>query len=58
MRWAGHVAGMGKRIGAYRVLVGESEEKGPLLKPSRRWENNTEMDLQEVGWGMDWSGCE
>jgi hypothetical protein len=51
MRWAGHVAGMGKRRSAYRVLVGKPEVKRLLLKPRRRWENNIEMDLQEVGWG-------
>jgi hypothetical protein len=25
MRWAGHVAGMGKKRGAYRILVRKSE---------------------------------
>jgi hypothetical protein len=54
MRWAWHVAGMGKRRVAYRVLVGKPEVKIPLLKPRRRWENSIEMDIQEVGWGMDW----
>ena len=23
--------------------------------PRRRWEDNIKMDLQEVGWGMDWT---
>ena len=30
MRWAVHVAGMGERRGAYRVLVGKPEGKRPL----------------------------
>jgi hypothetical protein len=30
LRWAGHVARMGERRGAYRVLVGKSEERRPL----------------------------
>ena len=30
MRWAGHVARMGKRRGVYRVLVGKPEGKRPL----------------------------
>jgi hypothetical protein len=30
MRWAGHVARMGARTGAYRVLVGKPEGKRPL----------------------------
>ena len=39
----------GERRGIYRVLVGKPE------RPRRRWEDNTKMDLQEVGYGdMDW----
>jgi len=54
MRWAGHVARMGWR-GVYRVLVGKPEEKRPLGRPRRRWEDNIKMDLQEVGGGCgDW----
>jgi len=30
MRWAGHVAHMGKEKGVYRVLVGKQEGKRPL----------------------------
>jgi hypothetical protein len=30
VRWAGHVARMGERRGAYRVLVGKPEGKRPL----------------------------
>ena len=48
MRWAGHVACMGERRGVYRVLVGKPEGQRPLGKPSCRWEDNIEMDLQEV----------
>jgi len=32
IRWAGHVARMGARTGAYRVLVGKPEGKRPLGK--------------------------
>jgi len=39
----------------YRVLVGKPERKRPLWRPRRRWEDNTRMDLQEVGCGyVDW----
>ena len=39
----------------YRVLVGKPEEKRPLGRPRRRWEDNNKMDLYEVGCGgMDW----
>jgi hypothetical protein len=34
-----------------RVLVGKLEEKSPLGRHRLRWENNINMDLQEVGWG-------
>jgi hypothetical protein len=33
----------------HRVLVGKPEGKRPLRRPKRRWEDNTKMDLQEVG---------
>jgi hypothetical protein len=33
----------------YRVLVGKPEGKRPLGRPTRRWEDNIKMDLQEVG---------
>jgi hypothetical protein len=45
---------MGEKIGAYRILVGTPEGKPPLGRPRRRWEDNIKMDLQEVGWGMNW----
>jgi hypothetical protein len=52
MRWAGHVARMGEDRGVHRVLVGKPEGKRPLGRPSRRWEDNIKMDLQEVGGGV------
>ena len=55
MRWAGHIARMGKSRGVFRVLVGKPEGKRPLGRPSHRWEDNIKMDLQEVDReGMDW----
>ena len=54
MRWAGHVARMGEVRVVYRVLVGKSEGKRPLGRPTRRWEDNIKTDLQEVGGGGDW----
>ena len=57
MRWAGHVARMGKEKGAYSVLVGKPEGKRPLGKPKRRSVDNIRMELQEVECGyMDWIG--
>ena len=55
MRWAGHLARMAARRGAYRVLVGKPEGKRPLGRPRHRWEDIIKMDHQEVGrGGMDW----
>jgi hypothetical protein len=35
--------------------VEKSEGKRSFGRPRRRWEDNIEMNLQEVGcWGMDW----
>jgi hypothetical protein len=57
LRWAGHVARVGKGRAVYRVLVGKPEGKRPLGRTTRRWEDNVRMDLQEVGCGCgDWIG--
>ena len=54
-RWAGHVASIGERRGAYKFLVGKPEGKRLLGRPKRRWEDNIKMDLQGVGYGsIDW----
>jgi len=39
LRWAGHVARIGDRRVVYGVLVGRTEGKRPLRRPSRRWED-------------------
>jgi hypothetical protein len=49
LRWAGHVARMEARRGAYRTLVGKPEGRRLLERPRRRWEDNNKMDLREVG---------
>jgi hypothetical protein len=54
MRWAGHVARVGEKRGAYRILVGRPEGRRPLGRPRHRWEDNIKMYIQKVGWGMDW----
>jgi hypothetical protein len=40
MRWAGHVAHIGKKRTAYRSSVGKAEGKRPLEKSRRRWQYN------------------
>jgi hypothetical protein len=57
MRCEGHVARMGEKRNAYRLLVGKPEGKRPLGRPRCRWVDNIRMDLGEVGWGdVDWIG--
>jgi hypothetical protein len=57
MRWAGHVAWMGEKRNAYRLLVGKPEGKRPLGRLRHRWIDNIKMDLLEVGLGgVDWIG--
>jgi hypothetical protein len=54
MRWVGHVACTGEKRGAYRILVGRPERRRPLGRPRHRWEDNIRMDLQEVGYDLNW----
>jgi hypothetical protein len=57
MRWAEHVAGMGEKRNAYRLLVGKLEGKRQLGRPRHRWGGNIKMDLVEIGLGeLDWIG--
>jgi hypothetical protein len=50
MRSAGHVARMGDKRNAYRLLVGKPEGRRPLGRPRPRLLDNIMMDLLEVGW--------
>jgi hypothetical protein len=46
---------MGEVRGAYNILVGRPEGRGPLGRPRRRWEDNIKMHLMEMGFGdVDW----
>jgi hypothetical protein len=59
MRWAGHVAGMGAKRIAYRILVRKPEGKRPLGGPRYTWVGNVKMDLKRdrMGcYGLDRSG--
>jgi hypothetical protein len=46
VRWAEHVACMGERRNAYRILVGKPEGKRSLGRRERRWEDNIKIDLK------------
>jgi hypothetical protein len=46
---------MGEGRGVYRVLVGRPKGKRPLGRPRRRWEDNINMYLREIGIdGANW----
>jgi hypothetical protein len=51
MRWAEHVARMGKKRNACRSLVGKPDGKRPLGRPRLKWVDNIKMDLGEAGRG-------
>jgi hypothetical protein len=57
MRWVGHVAHIGERRGACRVLVGGPEVRRPFGIHRKRWEDNITVDLQDTRLGVvDWFG--
>jgi hypothetical protein len=54
MKLIGHLARIGEKRKAYRILVGKTKGKRPA-EPRLRWEDHITLDLRETGWGgMDW----
>jgi hypothetical protein len=53
-----HVARMGEKMTAYRLLVVKPERKKPLGSPRRRLVDNIKMNCRDMmEWcGLDWSG--
>jgi hypothetical protein len=49
MKFAGHVARTWKKRNVCTVLVGETERKKPLGRPSRRWHYNSKLVVTETG---------
>jgi hypothetical protein len=55
LRWAGHLAGMGKDRKLYKLLVGKPKGKRPLRRTRHRWEDGIRIDLGKIGLGgVDW----
>jgi hypothetical protein len=53
----GHVARLGEKRNAYRLLVGKPERNRPAGRPRRRWVDTIKMDREEIVWGcVDWIG--
>jgi hypothetical protein len=46
MRWAVHVAWIGEKKNAYRILMEKPEGKRPLGRPRRRWLDSIKIDLR------------
>jgi hypothetical protein len=40
---------MKKPTNVYIIFVGNPEDKKPLLRPSRRWENNNKIGVTYIG---------
>jgi hypothetical protein len=45
-----YVARMRGMRNVHEISVGKPEEKRPVGRPRRRWEDNIWMDLREIGW--------
>lgn len=48
MRWAGHVARMGKKINSYGILLVIPGGKRLLERPGCTWEDNVQVRLKEI----------
>jgi hypothetical protein len=55
MRWAGHLARIGEKRNAYKLLVGKPEGERPLGRPRRRWMDNIRIILERWD-GVMWTG--
>jgi hypothetical protein len=54
VKWAGHVARIGAKRNACRVLMGQIEGMKPSERLRLRWKDNIKMRLNEMGWaGVD-----
>jgi hypothetical protein len=47
MRWTESVASVAEVTNAYKILVGKSERKEPLERPTLLWEDKFETDLKK-----------
>jgi hypothetical protein len=53
IKWAGHVARMGERRNAYKILVGKPEGRRLLGRPKHRWVGHIEMNWIDLAQDMD-----
>jgi hypothetical protein len=50
MKWAGHVERMGEMRNTYKILVGKPEGNRQFGRPKRSFEDNTKVEVGELGW--------
>jgi hypothetical protein len=54
IRWAGNIERMEMR-NTYKIVVRTAEGNTPPEGLRRRWEDNVNINLKEIGWkGVDW----
>jgi hypothetical protein len=56
MSLAVHVAQMGRKRYACRILVGKPEGNTPLGRPRHRWVDNVKVNVTEIR--VDWYGLD
>ena len=49
LKWADHIAKLGKVKSTFNILTDEPTGKRPVRRPRLRWEDNIRMDLKEIG---------
>jgi hypothetical protein len=55
VRWAEHVARIGEKKNAFRLLLENQKRKRPLGRARHRWIDNIKMNLIEIEW-LVWTG--
>ena len=50
--WACNVVRMEEGRSAFKILTGKTTGKRLLGRPRRRWQDNTRMDIEEIGNNM------
>jgi hypothetical protein len=55
VRWAWHVARIGEKRDAYRILVGKPEGKRPVGRLRHRRQDSIKINLRKIRWVV-WAG--
>jgi hypothetical protein len=52
MRWAWHIACIGEVSNVYKIFIGKPKGKRPLRRTRHGWEDNIQMYLGEIEFGV------